>query len=157
MILGQREQGTQQIKVTKGQEQVSIRESKGEWRWPDDAAIPGSTARRLAGLVTDLKALGFHDKGVKNAGLNTPAVQIEFTIGEDDITVSLGRKWETKPDDSRARPDRRQFLKVSGDDTIYEVDVSLNEVADDILREYGRKLTKDAEKTYQTELDENEN
>ena len=93
---------------------MTIRESTGDWRWSDDAAIPGSTPRRLAGLVKDIKALAFHDKGVKDIEISDNSPQIKFTLGEDSFELTLGRQWEIPPVDERARPDQRQYLRVSG-------------------------------------------
>ncbi len=146
-LLGKHEWDVAALTATKDGQSVRITRSSDDWRWPDDSPIPGSTPKRVAGRAAEVKAAAFHDDGAAGDGLDEPfaTVELEFTEG-GSTQLTIGAEIEAQT----GRPDRpvekRRYLRIGEAAVVYEVDAGVASVIEDLFREYGRKVDKDAEK-----------
>ncbi|HHO50290.1 MAG TPA: DUF4340 domain-containing protein [Deltaproteobacteria bacterium] len=130
-------------------EPLRLTKTSDDWRWPDGAVISGSTPERVAGRAAELKAIVFHEIAPGGFGPEFATVQLWF---EDQLeaTVRLGRRWEIEVPDAQegigGRTEGRQLARIDDRETIYEIDDGLAEVIEDLWREHGRKLERDADK-----------
>lgn len=136
-ILGRHPWDVRSVKVARGGDAIEIRHGKDDWRWPDDAPIPGSTPDRLASAASEAKAVGFHDVPVPEAHLDAPVavVTLRFDDGDRVLTVGgpIGAAGHTA-------------VTVDGDPTIYEVEPTLASAIDDLFREWARDTERRAGK-----------
>ena len=145
ILLGKHEWQVTAMVVSLNGESIPVEKNADDWRWPDGQAIPGSTPKRVAGRAADVRAVGFHDDPPTDAAVQPSMGRVEMVF--DDGTraaVTLGRSWEIPGEE---RIEERQYARIDGDPTLYEVDGQLTSVIEDLHREYRRKVKRDAEKT----------
>lgn len=150
VLLGKHAWDVTMLEVTApGGEALRLTRSADDWRWPDGAVIAGSTPERVAGRAAEIKAIVFHEVAPRSFEPTFAIVQLWFDDGSG-ATVRLGQRWEIElpdePDGAPGRTEGRQLARIDGEDTHYEVDDGLSEVIEDLWREHGRKLDRDADK-----------
>lgn len=149
-ILRKHEWDVQKMRVVRGDDEVELHRTSDGWRWPDGAPVSGSTPKRLAGRVADAKAMAFHDDVPDRGafGLEPPFATVDLTFEDGARVAVVGNELEVEVED-RPYPEKRRYFQVDGDATVYEVEGSVGSVVDDVFREYGRKLERDADKRVQ--------
>lgn len=145
LILGSQDWDLKDITVSRGEDSILVKNSSGGWRWDDETPISGSTPRRLASESTDLRALEFHDDGTKNSGLETPSGRVVFHHNEKKIEILLGSRFEVTAG-AQGRTEKRTHVQIKGEKVSYVITGGLSDIIDDLFREHGRKLERDAEK-----------
>lgn len=153
-VLGRHEWDVQGYVATKGGESIAIERTSDGWRWPDGAAVPGSTPARVAGRAAEIEAKAFHDPGGPASagangrafGLDPPFATVELRFEEGSRTVFVGAELEVDGE-------KRRYTQVDGDPVVYEVDAQVASVIEDLFREYGRKRERDADKRIREQPD----
>ena len=116
--------------------------------------MSGSTPKRVARRFAELEVDDFIDgasAGEPQYGLSSPHVRVTLKDAEDGIrVVSLGAKGPTHTD-SEGNSIARYYASIGGEDSVYLVHHGLYEVVRDLVRESGRKATRDAEKAARQE------
>jgi hypothetical protein len=144
--------------VEAGGESVDLARTTDGWRWPGGAAVSGSTPERLAERASGLTAIAFGADPPYELDPPWATVTLTFTGGER-VPIELGRKFEVErpapppgpplrpgepPPPSAPRTEVRRVARVGNE--IGVVGGELGESVDDLMREYGRKRDRDAEK-----------
>ncbi len=139
-VLGRHEWDMTELTAERDGASIRVFRTTDGWRWDDGTPVPGSTPRRLAERAADPKALAFHDGGAPpGAGLDPPFARIAMTFEDGVQVLEVGEAIE-------GGEERRRYVRVVGDPTVYEVEGSIGSVVEDLVREHGRKLERDAEK-----------
>ena len=132
----------------------SVRYAAEQWVWSDGVPVSGSTPKRVARRFAELEVDDFIDgasAGEPQYGLSSPHVRVTLKDAEDGIrVVSLGAKGPTHTD-SEGNSVARYYASIGGEDSVYLVHHGLYEVVRDLVRESGRKATRDAEKAARQE------
>ena len=138
---------------------VTLHRTSDGWRWPDRAAVAGSTPKRVAGRAAELEAIAFFDAPPPDAGLTPPKYTVDLAFEDGrTATVALGATFDA-PAPDRPPPPRRpggpvapapatvthQYARV-GQGPVVTVSGSLDDAIADLFREYGRKLRRDEDK-----------
>jgi hypothetical protein len=139
VILGKHEWDVKSYVAKLGGEELAVTKSAKDWQWPDGSPIPGSTPARVAGRAAEIEAKAFHDAPPAGAGLQPPFASVALTFEEGVRTVTVGAA-------TRSGDEERRYVQVDGDPVVYEVDAGVAEVIEDLFREYGRKVERDAER-----------
>lgn len=143
-LLGRSEDEVTALVVRKGDQELTLSRTVDGWRWPDGAVIPGSTPRRLAEGAAEFRVMTFvDDKPPAEVGLDEPSLRLQLAFGEERHVIEVGDHYEIELDQSMV--DKRFYARLDGGEVV-EIDQGLDEVADDLFREYGRKREKDLEK-----------
>lgn len=162
-LVGRHEWDLASMTVTRGGPPLTLRRTSDTWRWPDDdAAVAGSTPKRVASRAAELEAITFREPPPADDGLAAPwaTVALAFTDGEAHV-VRIGARWKAEGAPSpplppapgeparveppRPREEPRMFASVD-DGPVVEADGSLADAIEDLFREYGRKQQRDADK-----------
>lgn len=130
-IVGRHPWDLRSLLVVRGADAIEIRHGKDDWRWPDDAPIPGSTPDRLATAVSEAKAVGFHDVPVPAAHLETPVAVVTMRFDDGARVLTIGASVGASGGSA---------VQIDGDPTIYEVDATLAAAIDDLFREWSREV-----------------
>lgn len=128
-LVGRRVTELEWIHVVQGDREVRIERSADSWRWPDGGEVSGATPRRVADAAVGLRARGFRDDTAASALEEWAVATLGFA--EDEVRIAL------------AGPDGT-LAAVSGQ--VAEVDGTLAERIEDLLREHGRRLDREAER-----------
>ena len=151
-ILRKHEWDVQEMTVARGDDTVALHRTSDGWRWPDGAPVSGSTPKRLASRVADAKAISFHDDPTSDFGLEPPFATVSLTFEDGVRVASIGAEVEVEVE-GRPYPEKRRYFRVDGEATVYGVEGSVGSVVEDVFREYGRKVERDADKRVQAAVD----
>lgn len=145
-VVGRHEWDLTSLTVTRGADVVTIHRSADAWRWEGGAPIPGSTPARLAQAAADLRAAAFHDAPPPAAGLDAPWATVDLAFADGGVHLALGAELP----EPVAGPDgpamRRRYASVGGRTDVLEVDVTLAERVEDLLREHARWVDREAQR-----------
>lgn len=138
--------------------EVSIRLDSDVWKWEDGRPVPGSTPRRLAERIAQLRANDFVDDPSerRKANFEDPIARVVLSSEEDSVTLRIGQKGPPipaveGPGEERPAVDR-YYAKVESDEEVYLVDPGVLGVIEDAVREHQRKETKDQEQEERRDL-----
>jgi len=125
-----------------------------QWVWADGVPVSGSTPKRVARRFAELEVDDFIDGASADDpqyGLIAPHVRVTLKDADDGVRiVSLGAKGPTHVDSEGNRVDRF-YASIEGEASVYLVHHGVYEVVRDLVRESGRKATRDAEKAARQE------
>jgi hypothetical protein len=148
--------------VRVGDEEVTIRTSADEWRWPSGGVAPGATPGRVVSAAVGLRAREFPDPPPADPGLDAPAATVDLELNSGErVRILLGKTWEIEVDPGPPPPSRpgepprptgprkqkRQWAAVADSGPV-EVDGALFDVCEDLVREYRRERQREAERDY---------
>ena len=132
----------------------AVRYAAEQWVWADGVPVSGSTPKRVARRFAELEVDDFidgADAGEAKYGLTTPRVRVTLKDAADGIrVVSLGAKGPAHSDSEGNSVDRF-YASIEGESAVYLVHHGVYEVVRDLVRESGRKATRDAEKAARQE------
>jgi len=131
-----------------------VRYAAEQWVWQDGVPVSGSTPKRVARRFAELEVDSFvadNPASLGAYGLDEPRAQIDLRDREENQrTVLIGGLGEPIRDpDGNEHP--RYYAKVDSQEAIYLVSMGIIEVVRDLVRESGRKDTRDLEKASRQE------
>jgi len=129
--------------------QVTFLYRADKWLWEDGTPVPGSTPSRVANRAAEVEADTIVADNVSDAakwGFDKPILTIQLTDRTGaSRTLLIGKEAEPDMDpEGRERP--RYFARADDEPLVYRVDGGVVDVAEDAVREYRRKDTRDEDK-----------
>jgi hypothetical protein len=127
---------------------VRLKMESDAWKWEDGRPVPGSTPKRVAERLTNIRADDFVDdaKGISKARFQQPLATVVMTdANQQSATLLLGQKGPPLVGGLEERNVERYYAKIVGVDQVYLVDSGVVSVLEDAIREYQRKVGKDEE------------
>jgi len=123
-----------------------VRFVASQWVWRDGVPVSGSTPKRVAQRFAELEVDDFVDGEVTGQlGLEEPRARVVLRDDlENERVIRVGGTGEPLID-PEGHPRDRFYVQVEGEDPVYLVDGGILEVIRDLVRESGRKDTKDQE------------
>ncbi len=123
-----------------------VRFVAAQWVWRDGVPVSGSTPKRVAQRFAELEVDDFVDGGGSgDLGLDEPRARVVLRDDEEnERVIRIGGEGEPLMD-PEGNPRGRFYVQVEGEDPVYLVDAGILEVIRDLVRESGRKDSKDQE------------